>query len=245
MNKLKFFYFLFLICCLVSCSEKEGDNIGGNDNCRTPYSLETQISGNDVFFQWQYTGSPGFFTVEYGPLGFSVGSGIRQNSTNQTNNLRLSGIDKGQYDFYVQSVCGGGEVSDWGGPQSFIVTAENCADPFNLNAIVRNYRLTLAWATIENANSYNIEYGEVGFTKGTGINATVNNDNSYSPTNFSYNKDYSFYVQSVCDNALSEWVGPKDFYTICNAPTGLKVTNATPNSISYAWDDDLSDSWLV
>ena len=64
------------------------------------------------------SGGASDFNVEYGPVGFALGSGITVNSTNDT--LQLTGLTAGTtYEYYVRDSCGAGDVSTWEGPVTF------------------------------------------------------------------------------------------------------------------------------
>ena len=71
----------------------------------------TQTSA-DVFWT---TGGATNWNVEYGPQGFTLGTGTSMPATNDT--VTLSGLMAATcYDFYVQDSCGVGDVSTWTGP---------------------------------------------------------------------------------------------------------------------------------
>ncbi len=72
----------------------------------------------------------------------------------------------------------------------------------------------LTWIAGGSETSWNVEYGMVGFTLGTGAANTVNMAN-HSVSGLSPATDYEFYVQANCGSGTSAWVGPFAFTTAC------------------------------
>src|SRR5690606_7709287 len=59
------------------------------------------------------------WNIEYGPSGFAPGTGTVVNGV--TNPYTIPGLTADtQYDFYVQTDCGAGDLSEWVGPQTFL-----------------------------------------------------------------------------------------------------------------------------
>lgn len=80
----------------------------------------------DVFWT---TGGASNWNVEYGPAGFTPGTGTMVAATNDT--LNLTGLTAATtYDVYVQDSCGVGSVSTWLGPISFTTTCAVFAAPY-------------------------------------------------------------------------------------------------------------------
>jgi len=84
-------------------------------NCPKPSNLA--VSGrttNSVSLAWSSVNASSW-QVEYGTTGFTQGSGT-YNVIN-ANPGTVSGLTSGTvYDFYLRSLCGGGDTSDWIGP---------------------------------------------------------------------------------------------------------------------------------
>ena len=77
--------------------------------------LVTNTGPNSADLSWTENGSATNWNIEYGPTGFTQGTGtiVPANS----NPFTVTGLTAGtSYDFYVQADCGGGDVSDWIGP---------------------------------------------------------------------------------------------------------------------------------
>ncbi|QNR25777.1 T9SS-dependent choice-of-anchor J family protein [Croceimicrobium hydrocarbonivorans] len=86
--------------------------------CLPPSALgyfNVGTSSAEIFWT---TGGASNWQVEYGPAGFSLGSGTRVSATNDT--ILLSNLQGATtYDFYVQDSCGATDLSTWAGPVSF------------------------------------------------------------------------------------------------------------------------------
>jgi len=85
--------------------------------CPDPTSLTaSNITGTTADLNWFSTGSS--FAIEYGPAGFGQGTGTT--TTSGTNSVSVSGLTGNTtYDYYVRTLCGGGQQSPWAGPFSF------------------------------------------------------------------------------------------------------------------------------
>ncbi len=81
--------------------------------CITPTNVHV-VSANTTTAQiaWTNGGSETAWNIEYGPAGFTQGSGTTVAAT--TNPYTLTGLTEGTtYDVYVQADCGSGDVSYW------------------------------------------------------------------------------------------------------------------------------------
>nr|WP_299206657.1 fibronectin type III domain-containing protein [uncultured Brumimicrobium sp.] len=88
-------------------------------SCLPPSSLmASNITTTSADIGWTNGGSETAWNIEYGPVGFTQGSGTTVNAT--TNPHNLTGLsDNTQYEVYVQADCGGGDLSPWTGPFTF------------------------------------------------------------------------------------------------------------------------------
>ena len=88
-------------------------------SCIPPSSLGATNVGTTTADLFWSTGGAANWNVEYGSVGFALGSGTRMAVTNDT--LALTGLSASStYDFYVQDSCGVGDVSSWSGPYTFV-----------------------------------------------------------------------------------------------------------------------------
>ena len=104
-----------------------------------------------------------------------------------------------------------------GPPSTYGVKAcPTCLKPNNLIANnISSNSADLQWNTLISGNLSNIEWGNTGFTLGSGT--FVGNITSYLLTNLNSNTNYEFYVQEICSPSdLSSWEGPFSFKTLPN-----------------------------
>jgi hypothetical protein len=111
--------------------------------------------------------------------------------------------------FYGESTVTGNGDNDLHIDNVMVDNASACARPNNLTVTtVTDNSVTLTWTESGTATAWNIEYGPVGFTPGTGDGTVVAaTSNPFTVTNLS-GIPYHFYVQSNCGDAQSFWTGP-------------------------------------
>lgn len=91
-------------------------------------------------------------------------------------------------------------------------TPPACPMPTNLNAIAGTLDAELSWTS--DADIWNIEWDEVGFTQGEGTLIEGVDENPYTLSGLSSGTTYAFYVQADCENdGTSTWAGPFVFAT--------------------------------
>lgn len=92
-------------------------------SCPKPSALTINSSTvSSVTLGWT-TGGATNWQIEYGPLGFTSGTGTIVQAT--TNPFTVPGLNGStSYDFYVRDSCGASDLSDWTGP---IVGTTQCA----------------------------------------------------------------------------------------------------------------------
>jgi hypothetical protein len=97
--------------------------------CPSPTSLTaTQITTNSATLSWVNTVAGGTFTIEYGPVGFTPGTGTTVNTSSTSTTITgLSSLTS--YSFYVQKSCGTGDNSLKVGPSNFSTggAGEDCS----------------------------------------------------------------------------------------------------------------------
>ena len=131
-------------------------------SCPRPLHVtSTSATTNSVELSWDQNGTPNSWVIEYGPAGFTQGTGTEV--TANTNPFTVTGLNHSTvYDFYVTADCGGGDVSQ----TSFVYSAATeCAA---IDAL----------PYVENFDAY-----------GTGTSAYPicwNKINTYSSTNYPY-----------------------------------------------------------
>ena len=100
----------------------------------------------------------------------------------------------------------------------------SCMYPTNFAATsVGETSVTLSWTELGTSESWNIEYGPMGFTPGDGISETVTDSTTYTVENLAESTAYDFYVQSNCIGMESDWVGP---ITVVTSQYNMAVTGS-------------------
>ncbi|HEX8562183.1 MAG TPA: DUF6252 family protein [Flavobacterium sp.] len=190
-----------------SCGDTEPIGELVPDSCATPVGFQiSPLVGSSVNLTWTDNGGASEWEVEYGPAGFSPGSGT--SITSETTTLTIPDLPAAaDYEFYVRALCSESQASDWAGPISFSA----CAMPTAVTATRVETNLTqvvVSWTPSESASQWQIEYGFVGFTPGSGT-SVISNTPSKTLTGLSQNQDYHIWVRSLCgDEGTSFWAGP-------------------------------------
>lgn len=101
--------------------------------CPDPYNLTvTNITSSSADLSWTAGGSETSWNIEYGLLGFNQGTGTIINGV--TNPFALTGLNPNTaYTFYVQADCGGGELSPWSTPKTFITSQIPATLPYYID----------------------------------------------------------------------------------------------------------------
>jgi Family of unknown function (DUF6252) len=181
--------------------------------CSSPTNLTAVRSTTDptkVTVAWSGSSDGNSWQVQYGTAGFTIGSGTILASSTQTKVIQnlLANVS---YDFYVRSNCDANQNSAWVGP--ILVNAagsSGCVAPTNLVAVrsaSNGTQATVSWTAGGSENSWEIQYGSVGFTAGNGTSVTSTTTTKII-TGFQ-DMAYDFYVRAVCSGTQnSNWVGP-------------------------------------
>lgn len=177
--------------------------------CPAPSTVTaTNISDISSSINWTEQGTATTWNIEYGPQGFILGAGIVISGINSHPYL-LTGLTLSTtYDIYVQSDCGGGDLSFWTGPKT--ITTLGC--PIAQQCM---YILDMQ----DGGNSWN----------GAGINLFQNGVNMgfFTVLNGGANIDTVF----LCDggNISLEWTSSWD-----DANTSCQILDPF-SSVVYSW----------
>jgi|GEM_PF-236718 len=201
-----------------------GDNLacGTNLNCLAPPNiLVDNLTNSSADITWAVSDSADTYNIEYGVAGFTLGTGTLTNTTDLF--LNLTGLlQNTSYQFYIQSDCGGGEMSNFAGPFSF-TTLLSCPAPTNVMITdVNSTFVDLSWDASFAAIGYNVEYGLTGFALGSGT--VINTTNLTTTINsLTQNTAYDFYVHSDCDNEVSNNAVVNSFTSTLNNPCDYTI----------------------
>lgn len=119
------------------------DNIAVNiaATCPAPPAISinsSNVSTNSADISWLPAANETEWNIEYGALGFSIGSGTFVNTTATT--YSLTGLNPSSaYDFYVQAVCDSADSSIFTGPYSFFTFCDVTTSPYLQNFDASNF----------------------------------------------------------------------------------------------------------
>ena len=145
--------------------------------------------------------------------------------------VTLTGLDPlSIYDVYVITDCGTTEANPDATHTIHFTTTVACPAPTGLTLTsVSTDEATITWNGT--ASSYNVEYGETGFTLGNGI-IDVTYTESFTMTNLDPSTSYTIYVNSDCTDNNDSLSSTVSFtFTTTQVPTELPYTTdfTTPN----------------
>lgn len=108
--------------------------------CPSPGAIATIVPGSftaDITFPLGCSAATNF-DLEYGPFGFTQGSGILVSNVTATINgtnatVSLTGLDPlSSYQVYIRANCGGGDISSWGAAGNFNTLEPPCTGTPNV-----------------------------------------------------------------------------------------------------------------
>ena len=122
----------------------------------------SNVGSSSADISWTAGGSETSWNVEYGPTGFTLGSGTNTNVTNTS--YAMTGLTPStDYDVYVQAVCSATDLSYWVGPLTISTTfiQPGCGDTFGPYCYDANaYTVFTATATPGDFITVDITAGE-------------------------------------------------------------------------------------
>nr|WP_244877125.1 T9SS type A sorting domain-containing protein [Flavobacterium suncheonense] len=193
--------------------------------CSAPTALGAgNFTNNSASLYWTAGGTESAWNIEWGPTGFTQGTGTVVNGV--ANPYLLSGLAASTtYQYYVQADCTANGTSTWAGPYSFTTTCAPASIPYTQNfesATVPNLPSCTSQVNLGSGNSWTVENNPgYGFTTKT----LRYRWNTTSPANV------WFFTQGVNLTAGQEY---KISYNYGNAgttfPEKLKVAYGTSNS---------------
>jgi len=125
------------------------------------------------------------------------------------------------------------------------LTEVSCAPPsvVTVSAIDDN-SADITWTAGGSETSWNIEYGEAGFTPGAGTPGTATGTPTFTVPSLDAETEYEFYVQADCGSGEeSTWFGPYSFTTTCVFP--VVSTFPWTEDFDGVTDPDLPCGWVT
>ena len=247
-------------------------NINLIPSCKRPDNVTvSNIDMTSAQIAWHERGNATAWEIEYGPAGFSHGTGTTVPVTQ--NPYTLTGLTAGtQYDAYVRANCGNSDLSDWGlnhvtFTTSFCASTDQC-----------EYRFVCIDGYGDGWNGAYVSIEQNGVTVATaeaidhGMSSTTTVDTIRIMLCDNVSTTLTWHVGEYDDEASLIVLAPngvvlynqEDMSSIsstnlltfttdcnavpptCNAPTNLNVGNITDNSATVTWTAGGSEtSWDV
>tara|TARA_R110002096_G_scaffold386418_3_gene580513 strand:+ start:73376 stop:78349 length:4974 start_codon:yes stop_codon:yes gene_type:complete len=209
--------------------------LGEAPACPSPlFDSISEISPFTAIINW--TSYSGNSNIEWGPIGFTQGTGTGNLIFNTSPSDTLTGLLANTcYDVYIQDTCGVDGSSDWIGPFTFC-TPVTCQAPTNLGidpSLLTTNSASLIW-TGGGAAFFELEYGLAGFTPNTGVGTQlIASNDTLAISSLSGGTAYDFYVRDSCGlGDVSTLSGP---FTFITAFTTNYLNDFDLSAIPFAW----------
>ena len=210
--------------------------ITSGSSCAAPVGLSsTNISSNGAIVNWSAVSGASGYTVDY-KLN-SSSTWINAVSATTATSINLSGLNSSSvYDWRVATNCNA-TTSTFASAQ-FTTSAAVCDAPTGLtSSAITSGEATLAWAPVNGAASYAIDYKLSSASTWTNA-ATSTSSTSLNLTGLSASSTYDWRVRTNCSASNSAYTSAQ-FTTSaavsCNAPGGLASSSVTSNSAIVSW----------
>ena len=184
----------------------------------------TNISTTGITLNWAVaSGSPAEYQVEYGPVGFTQGSGTIVTVT--TNSLTLTGLTASTpYDYYVRSRCNATTFSSWTALNSF-TTAKLCPQVMGFE-IVNDL---VGWSTLGNG-SYGLSANAPTLAQAGNFYWIFNTNATTASNNWLFSAPFSLQANEVV--TISFWLRAPSTRSI-RLTAGNATTPAAQTSVLF------------
>src|SRR5690554_4648372 len=216
------------------------------DCFQTDGLVATDIGKFDATISWNDSISAPSFIVEYGPAGFTPGSGDSLTVLIDTFTVLSSLISDQDYDYYVSVECSDGSFST--PAKGSFTTLLACPVPTGFSLVEKDGNsVELTWdVAMGGPTAFDIEYGPTGFALGSGT--TVGAPPAII-TGLSSNTSYDFYVIAQCGAADGESQATNPITVVtditCPTPTNLAFSNIGQDSVVITWDANSTTDWYI
>ena len=175
-------------------------------------------------------------------------------NTYQDYTVDLTNTPTDAHSIFMMAIAGANGTYTYGYNESYIDNIEvrqapQCPEPFGFTTSVPNdTSATIDWSDSSVVSNYFVEWGQPGFTQGTGATIDTVSISEWSSSSLTNSTTYEFYVQSEC-SALginSPWFGPITITTPCS-PTAKPLVEGFENLASTfgsAADPNFADCWV-
>ncbi len=219
-------------------------------NCPQPTSVTlTTATAFTATIDWNAGNAETDWTIEYGPTGFTQGTGTFMDVTG-TSAGTITGLSANTaYQAYVTAICAPTDSSVNSLPVSF-TTLPTCPQP---TAVVLNSATTstamIDWTPGGSETAWTIEYGPAGFTAGTGTFVDVAGTSAATLSGLTPSSFYQAYITAICsptDSSANSTVVNFNTYGIAQymeagtdcAPAGFTDISTTGTVYTLGDDDE-------
>lgn len=229
-------------------------------NCQKPVNLRVDSTGPfSAKLVWTETASASSWDVEYGPEGFTPGTGTQVHVTDTF--CTVTGITIGSIkDFYVRSSCEQGQTSSWTGPLTYF-SAPNTPSMFTV-PLNRTSAMRTCDGTLHYTNTAGIAASTLltVFQKTAGSYITVQPPQNHALRIFDGSDTLGAMLTLSPDGYVSN-SGPLTLVTDCNpgdnfdvsvscnacpTPDSVRITAISGDNVMLSWvSHPGADSWEV
>ena len=155
-------------------SPSTGYDIGADEynipSCPSPYSIQAGTSGTtNINVTWTNGPNDVSWELQYGPAGFTLGTGTIVSST--TNPVNVTGLTPSTcYQFWVRSICSAGDTSVWQGPTTICTDCAPLPDYCTDFESASVGSLPLCWTSFINTTATAAYIQTYGFNANSGRN---------------------------------------------------------------------------
>ena len=247
-------YIAFRVSNGQSCGFRMDDiTVDYTPTCWKPTNVaSSNITTTSADITWSQEGTPSSWNIEYGPEGFTPGTGTTL--TGVTSPATISGLTNATtYDVYVQADCGNGDLSQWSNVHTFntvlceatdqceftITMHDSYGDGWNGNSIeIYSNDIFVTSVTLSSSST-----GSIGVPLCNGSVTTFrwHIGNYADETSFEITDPFGTQIYACTDG--SSLGGNLTFFTdtidctppACPTPTHLTVDNITTTSVDLSW----------
>lgn len=214
-------------------------------DCPRPTTLTPgYITPDEVAFSWT-AGLSGEsdWIVEYGPAGFTPGTGTFLNEPNAFSTI-TGLVQLTEYDVYIYADCASGDTSV--ALTYNFTTLPYCSNPATISGNTSADQINAAWNWTSsgpgyNIDNFNVEYGMAGFDLYSGTTYTgtgTNNADTIVNPSFLAGGVYEIYVQAVClSGDTSTFAGPFTVIMPLTNDPACGAENIATNGTVYTFNN--------
>lgn len=207
-----------------------------------PYPINLNISNIDeeeATLSWTSGGNPQGYNIEYGPAGFTPGTGTMIYDIMPPYHFENLTAEH-SYDVYVQAICGEDTLSGWSSRTSFS-TLIRCNDDNNRNITSTIGNSGTRYLPIDFAESYRYSYSQqlysrselsaIGVTAACKINSI--SFQTYQLTNQTLNNISIYVGHAAVDTFVFTFVPVEEMTLVYSGPMQIHSGNMVWNEITF------------